>query len=178
MVLSSFENLDLHNTWSVYLEYWKMNWIVFTYIFISIGMLLIHIFYSFANIFHHFFVRLTFAVQHDVLLNAVGMTWWRHQIWTFSVLLALCARNSLVTGEFSSQRPMTQSFDVFFVLHLNKRLCKQSRHWRFQTPSHSLWHHSNDIYLFHTCMIQNNALLMKILLYFFMVICSLNFEMF
>ena len=42
-------------------------------------------------------------------------------------LLALCAGNSPITGEFPSQRPMTQSFDVFFDLYLNKRLSKQSR---------------------------------------------------
>ena len=39
---------------------------------------------------------------------------------TFSALLALCARNSPVTGEFPSQRPVTRSFDVFFDLRLNK----------------------------------------------------------
>ena len=38
--------------------------------------------------------------------------WWRHQIETFSALLALCAGNSPVTGEFPSQRPVTRSFDV------------------------------------------------------------------
>ena len=41
---------------------------------------------------------------------------------TISVLLALSARNSPVTGEFPSQRPVTQSFDVFFDLRLNKGL--------------------------------------------------------
>ena len=40
---------------------------------------------------------------------------------TFSALLAICAGNSPVTGEFPTQRPMTQSFDVFFDLLLNKR---------------------------------------------------------
>ena len=39
-----------------------------------------------------------------------------------SALLAICAGNSLVTGEFSSQRPVTQSFDVFFDLRFNVRL--------------------------------------------------------
>ena len=34
---------------------------------------------------------------------------------TFPALLAICAGNSLVTGEFPSQRPMTWSFDVFFA---------------------------------------------------------------
>ena len=46
-------------------------------------------------------------------------------------LLALCAGNSPVTGEFPSQRPVTRIFGVFFNLRLNKR-------W-LVTPSHSLW---------------------------------------
>ena len=41
---------------------------------------------------------------------------------TFSALLAICAGNSPVIGEFLAQRPMTRSFDVFFDLRLNKRL--------------------------------------------------------
>ena len=45
---------------------------------------------------------------------------------TFSELLAICAGNSPVPGEFPTQRPVTQSFDVYFDLRLNKRLCKQS----------------------------------------------------
>ena len=49
-------------------------------------------------------------------------TWWRHQMDIFFVLLALCGGNSPVTGEFPAQRPVTQSFDVFFYLILNKRL--------------------------------------------------------
>ena len=40
---------------------------------------------------------------------------------TYSALLALCVWNSLVTGEFPAQRPVTQGFDVFFDLRLNKR---------------------------------------------------------
>ena len=39
---------------------------------------------------------------------------------TFSALLAICAGNSPVTGEFPAQRPVTRSFDVFFDLCLNK----------------------------------------------------------
>ena len=37
------------------------------------------------------------------------------------------------------------SFDVFFDLHLNKRLSKQSRRRRFETPSRSLWCHGNEL---------------------------------
>ena len=59
--------------------------------------------------------------------NENHTSWWRHQMETFSALLALCAGNSPVTGEFPSQRPVTRSFDVFFDLRLNKQLSKQSR---------------------------------------------------
>ena len=51
-------------------------------------------------------------------------SWWRHQMETFSALLALCAGNSPVTSEFPSQRPVTRSSDVFLDLRLNKRLSK------------------------------------------------------
>ena len=44
---------------------------------------------------------------------------------TFSALLAFCAGNSPVPGEFPTQRPVTQSFDVFFDLRLNKLLSKK-----------------------------------------------------
>ena len=56
----------------------------------------------------------------------------------------LCEGISPVTGEFPSQRPVTRSFDVFFGLPLNKRLNKHSIRWWFETPSRSLWGHSND----------------------------------
>ena len=64
-----------------------------------------------------------------------------------SALLAICAGNSPVTGEFTAQRPVTRSFDVFFDLHLHKRLSKQSWGWWFETPSRPLWRHCNVIRL-------------------------------
>ena len=48
---------------------------------------------------------------------------------TFSALLAICAGNSPVPGEFPAQRPVTRGFDVFFDLRLNKRFSKQSWGW-------------------------------------------------
>ena len=42
--------------------------------------------------------------------------WWRHQMETFSALLAICAGNSPVPDEFPTQRPVTRSFDVFLDL--------------------------------------------------------------
>ena len=59
-------------------------------------------------------------------------------------ILALCAGNSPVTGEFPSQRPVTQSFDVLLGLRLYKRLGKQWSYRRFQTSSRSLWRHCNE----------------------------------
>ena len=70
-------------------------------------------------------------------------TWWRHQVETFSALLAICAGNSPVNGEFPAQRPVTRSFDVFFYLRLNKRLSKHSWGWWFETPSCSFWRQCN-----------------------------------
>ena len=42
-----------------------------------------------------------------------------------NALLAICAGNSPVPGEFPTQRPVTRSLDVFSDLHPNKRLRKQ-----------------------------------------------------
>ena len=64
---------------------------------------------------------------------------------TFSALLALCAGNSPITGEFPSQRPVALNFKVFFDLRLNKWLSKQSRRRWFETPSRSLWRHCNVV---------------------------------
>ena len=66
---------------------------------------------------------------------------------TFSALLAIYAGNSPGTGEFPAQRPVTRSFDVFFDVRLIKRLSKHLRGWWFETLSHPLWGHRNDIVL-------------------------------
>ena len=100
------------------------------------------------------------SIWHAAMVHSIGLaicttkdcvhgilnsfTWWRHQMETFSASLALCAGNSPVTGEIPTQRPVAQSFDVFFYLRLNKRLSKQSWGWWFETPSHPLWRHCND----------------------------------
>ena len=73
---------------------------------------------------------------------------------TFSALLVICAGNSPVPGEFPTQRPVTQSFDVFFDLRLNKWLSKHWRGWWFETPSRPLWRHCNAIYTYGQTRIQ------------------------
>ena len=68
----------------------------------------------------------------------VRRSWWRHQMETFSALLAICAGNSRVPGEFRAQRPVTRGFDIYYDLCLNKRLSKQSWAWWFETLSRTL----------------------------------------
>ena len=64
---------------------------------------------------------------------------------TFFALLAICAGNWPVPGEFPAEMTVTRSFDVFFDLRLNKRLSKQSwgSGWWFETLSRPLWRHCN-----------------------------------
>ena len=82
--------------------------------------------------------------DHDYSDDKQKTTWWRHQMETFSALLAICAGNSPVPGEFPTQRPVTRSFDVYFDLRSNKRLSKQPWGWWFETLSCSLWRHRNE----------------------------------
>ena len=72
--------------------------------------------------FHYLFTRRQLQVRQH---------WSKYRMMTssngnMSAWLALCAGNSPVYGEFSSQRPVTRSFGVFFGLRLNERLSKQS----------------------------------------------------
>ena len=101
---------------------------------------------------HQYFVYGFTQITHeDITLPRVMVvivwtrykSWWRHQMETFSALLAICAGNSSVPGEFPAQRPVTRNFDVFFDLRLNKRLSKQSWGWWFETLSRPLWRHCN-----------------------------------
>ena len=111
-------------------------------------------------------------VKHDILWDN-GLTqngqqaasWWRHQMETFSALLAICAGNSPVSGEFPSQRPVTRSFEVSLIGALNKRLSKKSWGWWFEPPSCSLWRHCNalkfydPVYIYiHTCVVKYTSL--------------------
>ena len=83
--------------------------------------------------------------EDNIFLHMSYFLSWLHEMETFSALLALCEGNSPVTGEIPWRRPVTQSFDVFFVLRLNKRLRKQSRRRGFETQSRPLWRHCNVI---------------------------------
>ena len=89
-------------------------------------------------------LQLSFLYKITFIHKLHTSPWWRHQMETFSALLALCAGNSPVAGEFPTQRAATRSFDVFFDPFPNKRLSKQSRGWWFEMPPRSLWRHNNN----------------------------------
>ena len=81
----------------------------------------------------YYLKAITMMVCHDT--SSVWPSMMTSSNGNFSALLALCAGNSPVTGEFLAQRPVTRSFDVFFDLRLNKPLSKQPWGWWFETPS-------------------------------------------
>ena len=66
--------------------------------------------------------------QSNATKATYQLPWWRHQMETFSALLALCAGNSLVPSEFPTQRPVS----------------KHSWGWWFEMPSRTL-RHCNDL---------------------------------
>ena len=78
-------------------------------------------------------------VALDISVCPINCLWgsrkypgWRHQMETFSALLALCAGNPPVIGGFPAQRPVTRGFDVFFGLRMS---------W----ISRSLWRYCNVV---------------------------------
>ena len=81
--------------------------------------------------------------MEQVMSSRAYYSWWRHQMDTFSALLAFWAGNSPVAGEFPAQRPVTRSFDVSFDLCLSKQLSKLSWGWWFETLSRPLRCHCN-----------------------------------
>ena len=90
--------------------------------------------------------RFTNVYSSDILVMSPGspLSWRRHEMETFFALLALCAGNSLVTGEFPSKGQWRGALVLSLICALNKRLSKQSLGWWFETPSRSLWRHCND----------------------------------
>ena len=76
------------------------------------------------------------------------VSWWRHQMETFFALLAICAGNPPVPGEFPTQMPVTRCIDVYFDMRPNKRLSKQSWGWWIETPSRPLWRHRNVLFCY------------------------------
>ena len=80
----------------------------------------------------------TFELKY-VISGFFYKSWWRHEMETFSALLATCAENSPV--------PKANAAELWFFydLHHNQRSSKQSWGWWFETPSRPLWRHRYDV---------------------------------
>ena len=99
----------------------------------------------------------------------------------FRVTGHLCG-NSPVPGEFPAQRPVTQSFDVFFDLRLNKRLRKQSWGWWFETLSRPWWRHChagikgpNESH-WHMCIVLYQLIGWHDFVYNIVVMCTIEYH--
>ena len=97
---------------------------------------------------HHSYAFLALTCQFGCRIMSY-VSWLHHQMEAFFASLALAAENSPVTGEFPTKGPVTRSFDILFVLRLNKWLSKESWGWWFETPSRSLWRFNLFV---HCCM--------------------------
>ena len=68
----------------------------------------------------HFCYATVPSTRENDCTGESGYNTWRHQMETFSALLALCAGNSPITGKFPAHMPVTRGFDIFFDLRLNQ----------------------------------------------------------
>ena len=105
----------------------KMSKILLGWFWLYYGFIMDHVFYVFLKDMD------SIEWYEKIKPCTYFLAWWRHRMETFSALLAFCAGNSTVTGEFPAHRPVMWSFDVFFDLRLNKQLSKQSWDWWFET---------------------------------------------
>ena len=111
-----------------------------------------------AENFHKIICWINFPGDTYKLPGVEAASRWRHQLETFSTLLALCEGKPPVTGGFPSQRIVTRGFDVFFDIRLNKLLSKQSRRRWFERPSCPLSRHCNTMTLVGSLAPGNKAL--------------------
>ena len=79
-------------------------------------------------------------------ISQTHVSWWRHQMETFSALLAICAGIHR-SRWFRHTKTSDAELWCFFDVRLNKRLSKQSWGWWFETTSHSLWRLCNVYFL-------------------------------
>ena len=90
-------------------------------------------------------IRKLKAIKYPITSKKyVQLAWWRHQMETFSALLAICAGNSPHKGQWRGALMFFLPYlMLFFYLRLNKRLSKQWWGWWFETLSCPLWRHRN-----------------------------------
>ena len=83
------------------------------------------------------------ADSHWLAWGAETKSWWRHQMETFSALLAICAGNSPVPENSPHKGQWRGALMFSLICAWIKRLSKQTWGWWLETPSLPLWRHSN-----------------------------------
>ena len=76
--------------------------------------------------------------------SALLWSWWRHEMETYSALLALCAGNSPVPVNSPHKGQWRGALIFSLICVRKKRLSKQPWGWWFETPAWSLWRQCND----------------------------------
>ena len=121
--------------------------IYFLFVFDKLHFNLSFIIKLFITIYRFVQHRAVLGLLHYMLpyqLNervCVAYPWWHHQMETVSALLALCAENSPVTGEFPHNGQLRGALMISWISAWKKRLSKQARRQWLHTPSCSLWRH-------------------------------------
>ena len=149
--VSLHTNEDTHSHTHTSLREYVKCFLLETHLFV---LCLINVFQSFES-YHVVFLRISHSASlnigkfHGFLLQSQGVS---QYTWRAPKMMSSSSGNIFrVNGHqcgFPSQTPVKRSFDVFFDLHLNKRLNKQSRRRWFETPLHSLWRHCNEYDVF------------------------------
>ena len=96
------------------------------------------------TIFSYILCKMAFWIKFPLRSDAFRLLGYDLNMMTSSNENIFCVTGHLCGDEFPTQRPVTQSFDVFFDLRLNKRLSKQSWGWWFDTLSCPFWRHCNE----------------------------------
>ena len=98
MLGSQLNHISTRHSWCIY--YIPITWMQ-------------HLQINLVFLYHQLAAVMYLTWSH--LCSQYSPTWWRHQMETFSALLAICAGNSPVTGEIPTQRPVTRRFDIFLT---------------------------------------------------------------
>ena len=103
---------------------------------------------------HWLFVWLPHNIKTKFIILATTKA--VQQLLVFRVTGHLCGEFT-GPGEFPAQRTVTQSFDVFFDLRLNKRLSVQSWGWWLETQSHPLCRQCNESFVQIMSTVEKNS---------------------
>ena len=87
-------------------------------------------------------ITITLHENPDNIVGDISFPWWRHQMETFSALLAVCAGNSPVPMK-SPHKDQWRGALMFSLICAWINDCKQPWGWWFETPSWSLWRQCN-----------------------------------